>query len=392
MTPWEKSAQFGIPEPSPANYTDRPVVDIPVLPMKIWALAYDLDLVVVSRHPSIGMHEYARIQTPEGPLWLVKDADRATGTQTIVADHDGVQSMLPEVPVERKHWPVQVIDNSTEDWLALSFEYESFGGEKIRAQYRGRPPVSAQKKRSGSTMGHSRQWLLAVLDLSHRDFGRYSRIEVEDQHYPTRKLLGLVPFHMALQQTQGGLATSHFVQRAVESENLAPEAETVAPEAETVGSTLTDFDVDYHLPGGLETTRRWHVRREGETVVAEQRSALRTLSYQWLEGNGSLELIGMTVRQYLRETPTCHIRIQPALADLRRPFEGVIESRFVIDVNGQEGLAIGRIQAWWSEQGPQVRVIPDAPRWTVDRPMLSTVRYGPKGVEVSIERIPDLKE
>ena len=94
-------------------------------------------------------------------------------------------------------------------------------------------------------MCHSKDALLAVLDLSHRTFGRRSEVSYNGEIHSTKRLLGMVPFHMALQQTQGGLASGNIRQEIPMEENA-------------VGEPLDDTFVTYYtLPGGATSVRDW---------------------------------------------------------------------------------------------------------------------------------------
>jgi hypothetical protein len=75
---------YDLAQPSGAAYTSEPRLGWAVIPVQIFGLRYALDLVIVSDHPDWVMHEYARIDLPDGPLWMAKDAgvDRE---QTITA-------------------------------------------------------------------------------------------------------------------------------------------------------------------------------------------------------------------------------------------------------------------------------------------------------------------
>jgi hypothetical protein len=209
-------------------------------------------------------------------------------------------------------------------------------------------------------MGHSRDQLLAVLDLSHRAFARRASIRIDGEAVPAHRLAGLVPFQMALVQAQAGLAIGQFEVRPSEAGLLTRRSPS-------------DASLVWEVEGPVD----------GATL-ATQRSPLRTTQLRWRDG----ELTGATVTQWGRPAPVLAVQIAPALPDLRRRFEGRAVSRFAIDVNGQAGHAIGRIEAWWEADGPRVEVIPEAPWWTADRPMRTTIRYEEDRAEVTVERLP----
>lgn len=356
-------AAFAVPAPSGVAYGGPPRVDFPVLPLQVWGAHYDLDLVLESTHPGYDMHEYARVTGPDGPIWLAKDARSDTRTQSIVAGVPGLHGWLPELPIERKAWPVAVTDRSTADLLDLELRYENLDGEPVVVTYAGRPPTDAQGKRNGNTMGHSASLALAVLDIPYRTFARRASIAIGGVDYPIRKLLGLVPLRVALVQTQGGFAIGRL-----------------HGAADPAG-----FAVRYDLATGpVDTT--WSVERSPGALVARQVHPFRTLTYRWLDRDGALELAAMEVHQHGRDLPIVAVRLQPALPDVRRWFEGRVVSRFTVDLNDQPGHATGRVEARWDGDQVVVDLLPDAPEWAADRPMRSTLSYG-EGVDVAIERV-----
>jgi hypothetical protein len=81
------------------------------------------------------------------------------------------------------------------------------------------------------------------------------------------------------------------------------------------------------------------------------------------------------------------LRLDRALPDLARPFEGAAESRFSLDVDGQAGHGTGRLRARWEADGPVVEMVPEAPWWLAERPMRTTVRFHDGGADVRIERM-----
>jgi hypothetical protein len=369
MSPWDRLREFGAPAPSGVTYTSDPAVAFPVLPVLAWGAAYDLDLVVVSRHPDWDMHEYARLSTPQGPVWLIKEARVGPLEQTLVADIPELDAWMPELPMARKSTPVQVEDRSTADRVDVTLSYENFEGEPVVMTYTGRPPEQAVPKRNGSTMGHSRPHVMAALDLPYRGLGGKVDLEIAGERIGVARIAGLVPFAMTLVQTQAGLAIGRFRQEPLGDEPLG---------CRTV----------HHAASGAEIDASWAVERGDGWVDLLQESEMRTLQYRFLERDGSLELASVTTWQWGRATPTSHLTLQPALPDLRRKFDGVATSRWVLDVNGQESHATGRLEARWEADGPRVALAPEEPWFVADRPMETAIRYEGGAAEVTIERTP----
>jgi len=360
LTPRQRVAAFGRETPSGVTYTGAARVAPPVMPLQLFGVGYDVDLMLVSDHPTWNMHEYAMITTPDGPVWLAKDAREETLEQSIVAERDDLDDWLPEVTVRRKWSRVTVDDRSTPQQLDLSLSYENIDGEPTEVSWRGPHPTRLERLRNTSTMGHSRDAFLVVLDLSHKAAARHAAITINGQKRRIQRLLGLVPMRFALVQTQAGVAVGEWTQHA--------------------------------SPGGLETvhhgkTRQaWTILDEGTHVVVQQRHAMRTLSYRFLRHGDALELVHARVEQFARGVPVCEMRFEPALPDFRRPFSDAFGGRYVIDVNGQQSHATGRIQARSEDGTGVVSILPDAPEWTTDRPMQSIIRCVADVAYVSLQR------
>lgn len=359
LSPNERAA-FEMRAPSGARYTGGPRVETPVIPLQVWGLRYGLDVVLVSTHPDWDMHEYARLDLPSGPLWLAKDAD-ANGNQGIVADLPDIRSWIPEVPAPRVSGPLVVTDRSTADVADLRFVYTNPAGDPVDVTYRGRIPTKPSKPRNGNTMGHSRAAVAALLDLHLFRTGGDATVSIGGKAWPLKRLLGLVPLKILLAQTQGGFAIADFSQAASAG-----------------GFTL--LRPGYEVPWPTEANEEWTVadgwaRREGPVA---------SLRYHFADG----ELDRAQVWQVGVDVPVTDVVFRPALPDLRRPFEGVVESAFAVDIAGQEGHGTGRVRcAWTGPDTVSVTMIPTAPRWFADRPMETTVRFLGETIVVKVERI-----
>lgn len=379
ITPHMQQMEFGEVQRPAVKYLGAPQAPFPVLPVQVWGLAYDLDLVLVSKNPRYDMHEIASVRAPEGVVWLGKDALAGSLVQSISVDLENPYELFPEIPVARKRSKVSVEGTLNSENVDVRFRYDNIYGDRIEGTYDGVPPTTPLKKRNGSTMGHSRDALMAVLDLSHRNFGRGASISYNGTPAKMKRLLGLVPFRMALQQTQGGLATATIRQEGPWSD--------VEADPDDLNSSEADFVTYYSLPGETSVHRRWISQARGGDLVAVQRSDYRTLQYRWRQVEDSLELVDCVVHQYDHDSPVTKVIFQPALPDVRRKFEGVIQGRFVIEVNGQPGMAVGRVESFWEESEFVLRLLPESPWWVADRPMETRISYGDEGVDVHIDRI-----
>lgn len=345
--------------PSAVRYLDDARTSFPVLPVMPWGVAYDLDLVMVDRSDAWDMHEYARVTGPDGPIWLAKDARLGTLEQTVVSEIEGLDSFLPELPVHRVHKPMVVAGEATADGIDLKIAYENVDGEMVEVTYRGPAPSALEPKRNGGTMGHSRGSLLAVLDVSSRAMASSGSLRIGAKADPLRHIAGLVPFRMALVQTQAGLAAADL----------------------SIAATDDGFAVAHRVPDGVVQSD-WTVREEGDHVELVQHQALRDLLIEGVRRDGAFETTGATVVQWGRATPVLHVAFSPALPDLSRRWDGEARSRFVIDVNGQEGHAMGEVVAYWKGDEAVVDVLPGAPWWVEERPMQTVATFPGDGTAV----------
>lgn len=339
---------IGDPLPSGAAYAD-PYADapgFPVLPFQIFALDYDLDLVVVTRHPHWVMHEFARVGTPAGEVWLAKEAD-PSGTQTVVA-HDPTR-FAPEIDVPRLKRPIQVDDQSTTGRVDLHLSYLNCQEQEVEVHFRGDPPSKAPPLRNGNTMGHSQSALAAVLDIHAQGLGRQVQVWIDHKPIALHRLGGILPFAFTLKQTQAGFSQAAFSQK---------------PASGGFFVDRRDFSVE-----------TWQIHEQSDTIVAKRTGGLTQLRYAFRREGGHVELFEADVYQFSRPHPLLKLRLFPALPDLRRRFMGTHTSRFILDVNGQSGYAYGQIEATSQPEGPVIFIRPLAPRWMANRPLRTHLHF-----------------
>ena len=347
-------AEFDQDSASDVHYTGPPSVLFPVLPVQIWGLSYALDLVLVSDHPDWVMHEYARVELPDGPAWIAKDAgvDRE---QFITADIDGIQAWVPEVPVRRARGAVAVTDRSTGPWTDISLAYVNPLGQAVHVDYRGRTPTKPSNPRNGNTMGHSRASVAALLDLYLFRVGGRAGVTIDGVHRRLHRLLGVLPEAYLLAQTQGGFAVADFAEHPREG----------------------GFSLVRDTPGWpTRSDEAWDVPGE-----AAHRDGYTALTYDMPGG----ELRRATVEQGGHEV--ARAVFSPAVPDLRRRFEGVVEGRFAVDVGELRGNGVGSWRARWEGDTAILQLLPEAPAWFADRPMTTTVRAEGDGVRVVVRRV-----
>lgn len=341
--------RFEDARPSGTAYAGAPTVPFPVLPFLWFGVPYDLDLVVVDDHPAWDMHELARVRTPDGPVWLCKDSRAADLVQTIVADRDDIGSVLPEVPLARSHRRVEVDDSRPGH---VEVRYANDHGEEVRVVVDHRP-LARQALRNTSTMGHSGSVTLAVLDLSARALASAS-VTIGGEARPIRRILGLVPFAVALAQTQAGFAAGRWTQDAV--------------------GTTHDGTAAPWFDDGLALT---------------QPHPWRTLTARFLPVGDARELVELVAEAWGMAAPACRIRFLPALPDLR--FDGAAgESRFRLDVGGQRGHGTGTVRVRRIGDEAEVVVAPAAPAWLADRRLVARLRFL-EGTVVAEARVEPLR-
>ena len=351
-------------KPSGVAYTGEPRTPFPIFALQPFGLQYAVDVVIVSDHSDWSMHEYARLDTPQGSFWIAKDSD-PSGRQTIVADIPNLTSWLPEIPAPRFERPVSVDDRSSGDDIDVCLKYDNPKGQIVRACASGTMPKRPPPKRNGNTMGHSRDVVAAVLDIDRfRLFNTKGSIQIDEENTRVDRVLGLVPFRSLLRQTQAGLATANFRISGDEQGFTLTRPSPLRPEWPTHGSETWDFT----------------------SSTATYDNGIVAFSHHF----SNRELTKMTVQQHGVPNQTFELVIHPALPDLSRPFSGLAQSTFVMNVNGQRGHGTGVITAQWTADNTvTVSMRPTAPSWLTDRPMVSTVQYNDNGsVDVFVDRVP----
>jgi len=355
---------FDQPAPSDVAYTSIPLVNFPVLALQPFGVQYAIDIVIVSDNPHWSMHEYARLDTPQGSFWIAKDSD-PTGRQTIVADIPNLDTWLPEIPAPRFERVLQVEDNSDGSAIDVCVSYTNPRDESVDACASGTMPDKPPKKRNGNTMGHSRDVVAAVLDIDRFAlFDTDGHIRIGDDATRVDRVLGLVPFRSILRQTQAGLATANY--RLSEGEGA--------------------FVLQRPSPADPQWPTKAMERWRFENDSAHYDNGVVAFAHEFINH----ELHRITVDQHGAENRTFELKVRPALPDLRRRFDGVAQSEFVMNVNGQPGHGRGTLTARWLDDSTvSVSMIPAEPRWLNDRPMEATVTYNLDGtVDVAIQRIP----
>jgi hypothetical protein len=341
-------------------------VSFPVVPLQVFGAFYDLDLVIMSKHPDWDMHEYARIRTPSGDLWMAKDS-RLDGVQTITANRWDIHEALAEVAVPRVFGPVKVEDRSTEAWVDVDLAYTNPDGDAVVVQFSGALPDEPPSRRNGSTMGHSRQAVQAVLDLQRFGLDNQATIQIAGEKQRLKRILGVQPGAFLLQQAQGGISVASYLQGPAEGGFTV---DRPGGRAETDPAT--------GKPGWpTQRSETWKVESEsGEVQTASWSDGVTSLRYTFVAGG----LKEARVEQFGRTEPVFVLQVEPPLPDLSRTFVGMVESRVRYSVNGQADHGVGVARAQWrGADCLEVDLLPEDPWWLADRPMRSVIRYEPEG-------------
>src|SRR5688572_22532025 len=143
----------------------EPAISAPVIPLIAFGAAFDLDLAVMPRDGDFQMLEYARMGLPDRAVWMALETKREGGDQTVLANVDDIESLMPEIPIYRQSVNLQAEDRSTEFTVDVALTYQNSRGESVIATFTGDPPIKPSKKRNGKTWDHAQNQALAVLDI-----------------------------------------------------------------------------------------------------------------------------------------------------------------------------------------------------------------------------------
>ena len=342
---------FGDPPPAQIRYSTPPQIHSPPLALMPFGLAYDMDIVVVAEGSPWDMHELASVATPDGLMWIAKDA-RAPGLQQLITCDDGaIARWLPEVPISRFKNAMDVSCVQSSGDLSIQARWINPDGVETALTYAGPAPLRPRGKRNASTMGHSRDAVIAALDLSHMNWPRHVALRYDGRPARLARIAWLKPFAMAIRQVQGGLGTGPFVQR------------------QTTTGLITE-----HLIGHEVVQQHWTTSAKGDRLEVRQSTPLRTITYLY-RGEDVHELERIEIQQFNRPHPTMMLTFSPCLPDLRRRFSGRHCSRWVLDINGQLSHAVGTVEVDCVAGGVQLDISPRAPHWVADRPLRTALTF-----------------
>ncbi len=325
-----------------------------LLPLQVFGVTYDLDVVLVSRQPHFNMHEYARLRTPTGPVWLCKDARESDLTQTIVADWELLHDVLPEVPLERSRRRVVVHESVVAGELDLRIDYRNDRDQRCEVAVQAILPRFPVRTRNSSTMGHSRGSVWAVLDVSHKTLAKKASLSLDGDKVPLERIMGVVPFAVILEQTQAGMSA---------------------------GSWRFEQDDGGYSSFHGDLRQAWTSTETELEEVVSQHGPLRTIEYRFMKGpQGQRRLAKVIVRAYGHRRPATIVHFRPFLPDLRME-DARGRGEAIVDVGGQPSHGMFRWTAHRKGDEAELRIEPVAPRWTLDRPMVYRHRRTEHGWE-----------
>lgn len=335
--------------------------NIPVIPFQIFGVTYAQDIVLVSKHPEWNMHEFSRIDLPDGTsTWIAKDSRLPELDQYLTTSSKDLINWLPEIPLNKELKEMQVQVKEEGKFIDFEIKYQNFLGEDVEASFFGKKNPAKLKKRNGSTMGHSKRQVMAVLDLPARSFGKSAEISFDGKEYKLKKLLGIQAFDMVLTQTQGGLSRAMYTSEHT-AEGLIMRVDT-----------------------GEAAELLWQLEENENQLTLTHSNPYRKQSYVYMKNGEYLELSSAQTQSWNDDHATFKIEFFPPLPDFRFELRDTVSSKFVMHVNGQEGFAIGEAKVEQKGAGSSLHLQASEPWWVEERPFRSEMTYNGNG-QVKVE-------
>ena len=210
MEGWERVQALSGDKGSPAQYAGDPKIEAPVLPVMAFGMAYDVSLAMRSKHPNWAMHEFGRVTTPSGDVWVVLESQANTNDQVLVIDSRQPELWMPELPYQRQSAEIMIEDLSNDEAVEVSLSYQNVDGELVELDYKGEPPYRVQELRNGDPMGRSANVSLSAWDVQHRESAFKADLSIGGSSQKMEKSGGFVPYQWTLEQASGGLAVGAY--------------------------------------------------------------------------------------------------------------------------------------------------------------------------------------
>jgi hypothetical protein len=322
-----------------------PPATFPVPPFRLWGLWFEEEgLLELSGDPTYAMIEIAAVRDRAGEAHYFALLAERTGVQHVAVGNVADLTLAETFPAAAYDGRLRVSRLAGLRHVEWFARFEAPDGRDLRVAITARSEGPTPSKRNGNAMGHSEDRVLAVLDLMESSWAA-ARARVDRAPAPVRRLLGILPLAMRLEQTAGGLAAGGL--RLLPAEG----------EARIDGVSLP---VDW---------------RGSDLVI---RDRLVDLVYRF---DGDRFVSGSV---WHGEHEVIRFEVDPPLPDLRHPI--VATSSFVIAANGQEGHAVGRVDVRPDGAGAVVDVLPDRPAWACVRPVRTTIREEQGAIVLLSER------
>ena len=339
-----------LPDPTASGKSTNTV---PVLPFTVFGVKYKHDIVLQTEDPSLNMLELILLEVPShlsksGETWLVKSSD-IYGEQQLYGYHSELRKWMPEINVARhSNASLSVTSWPEANRRKVELSFRAADGRKVEATVDAPLNAKPAKRRNSSTFNHSKTIASALLDVSKKSSRVSAELRFNGIEQRFKKVLGIVPVKVLLEQTQGGVTSA-----------------SMRVEENPAGGVL----IQRPLP---ETT--WAVPGKQSCQIEEQwlvcKEQLSKVSYRFFQGG----LVEAKVHNWRGER-MFHLRLETPLPDLSVKFEGRQTRRFVADVGGLDGAGTGTVQAYWEGQKVMVDIEPRAPSWFADRPMQSEINF-----------------
>ncbi|MCK4666439.1 hypothetical protein KAU33_06805 [Candidatus Dependentiae bacterium] len=329
--------QFEIIETSNYNYdkTITPPKIGPVIPFLMFGIdIYDEVFIELKRNKQWWTLEICRSRYG----WFNLDA-YLDGTQVLGIDNNIPEDMLKSIPIQGYKSELIVQKEITEDCkMRYLISYYSPDSEKIEIIFEHNNKSWKLKKGNGSTMGHSKKEMLALVDITRLVQGK-AVVKIDGKK---QKISHIIPFFLPkafyLGQTIVGIPKSEFNSNEKQFQRLIDDRQPKNP--------------------------MYCIKNPDQTISAYH--------FKELKGN-YLELFKTELHSNHPFTYLLQILFSPAIPDLRFITEDW-SGKFVMNVNNKFGYAYGDVQVQKiNDNELKFTLCPKAPYWVADRYVYSKI-------------------
>lgn len=339
-------------------------VSMPYMPFIMFGVKYKHDWVISPSHDRLDMIEIAEVQLPKNKTtWVVKESLQPHLNQVLLYSDDKLGTAFPEIPLQMQARKLDIMQNEDEKSIKLQTDYNGSFGQRVMIEATSKKKLKKLKKRNGSTMGHSKEQVLAILDLPERTQAKVKKITIDDQHQKVNKILGLKNFSFLVRQTQAGISTSNYLFSRDSQQQL---------NFEYIDKSINE---------------EWTFDELKQDAVLKTENAFRKSEYHFTKEKEYWLLTHARVVDLLNNNDVLfEISFLSPLPDLRYQFDGKFRTSYVMNVNEQFGHATGQIELEWTNAAQiKLTLLPEEPKWTKDRPITNIIRI--QGDNVGIESL-----